>query len=191
MVLENNINTAVIRVHYVFCCFETVPPKDPFPTIDDCIQSSESSSCSVSWPEGTRQGELTCRVEGASVDLVNLTWSHGDNSDVEPTSSTHSPNADGETENITVTITANFSTDPYVCTTTVLATRFETVMLRASITEIPSTTTQTVVIPDVTIQTTTASTISTSGLSAGGRDKFFFKATSYIIIKAEIISHVE
>eukprot|EP00057_Strongylocentrotus_purpuratus_P018423 XP_011672897.1 PREDICTED: uncharacterized protein LOC105442463 [Strongylocentrotus purpuratus] len=86
-----------------------VPPDDPFPMIDNFTIS-----------DGNRPTTITCRADGASKGLVVLQWMH--NGDEYPQIIRNFTNADGITENLTATIEALVSEEPYICVGTLKAT---------------------------------------------------------------------
>ena len=151
-----------------------VPPNDPFPTIDQCGPTSSNESCSIVIEEDEEHANITCSVQGASIDLVKLTWSHGGNSNVTTIQYQRSPNTDGTTENIVAMIVVKPSMDSYVCTATVLATRFELVMISVNIDgTVYATTAKLKEVPDNTNQNTTDEVSANALLSSGGKDVCF------------------
>ncbi|XP_041469928.1 uncharacterized protein LOC121419539 [Lytechinus variegatus] len=95
-----------------------VPPQDPFPTIAQCSPESTGSGgnpCTQTIETGDATTELTCRVRGAPRGVVSLSWTRGDRT-LSQQDLQRSPNPDGETEDLTRTIDATPSDDPYVCT---------------------------------------------------------------------------
>ncbi|XP_041469929.1 uncharacterized protein LOC121419540 [Lytechinus variegatus] len=95
-----------------------VPPRNPFPTIDQCPQEETGSGgnpCMLTIEIGDDTTELTCRVRGAPRGVVSLSWTLSDGT-LSQQGLQRSANPDGETEDLTLTIDATPSNDSYVCT---------------------------------------------------------------------------
>nr|XP_054760777.1 obscurin-like protein 1 [Lytechinus pictus] len=98
-----------------------VPPQEPFPAIDQCPSGSPGGGenpCTLKTEIGDTT-ELTCRARGAPRDVISLSWTLRGRtiSNQEPQ---RSANPDDETEDLTLTIAAMPSADPYFCTAAIL-----------------------------------------------------------------------
>ena len=91
----------------------TAPPSTPFPVIDECkeeiIEQTDDSSCNIVLSSARN---ITCSVSGY-FPSITLSFRHSSLS-VETLASREETNSDG-TRNKSVTITADLSTEPYVC----------------------------------------------------------------------------